>query len=287
VLAATNSVRGVFDESHYASTVGRKLVRSLQLGPKYYLWDVPRYFAHRHAVGLPLWDGEALLNPFREFAQRTYPRLPLPPGYPAALTQLQAAGVRLTIPQVRLEGLLGVWWAARAVPGDVIECGSYRGATGLLLAVLGREHGLDQTCLLLDTFRGMPTPSRFDGGRHAGEFAPESDQAEALRAQASALGVADRVEVHAGLFADTFSNLEGRPLGFAFAHIDANLYASTFEACSFVLPRMHSSGGAVVFDDYNGVCDLGARLAIDRYFRGRPERPRPLAVTSAYLRVRT
>jgi hypothetical protein len=286
VSTATHSLDGVFDRSHYASTVGRKLLRSLQLGPKYYLRDVPRYFAHRHAVGLHPWDGEALLNPLREFGQRIYPNLSLPPGYRAALARLQAAGVRLTIPRVRLEGLLGVWWACRDVPGDVIECGSYRGATGLLLALLGREHGVDQTCLLLDTFRGMPTPGRFDGGRHAGEFAPESDHVEALRAQASALGIADRVEVHAGLFADTFSDLEGRRSRFAFAHIDANLYVSTFEACSFLLPRMQS-GGAVVFDDYNGVCDLGARLAIDRYFWGRAQRPRPLAVTSAYLRVRT
>jgi hypothetical protein len=46
-----------------------------------------------------------------------------------------------------------------------------------------------------------------------------------------------------------------------------------------------NAGGTIVFDDYNGVCDLGARLAIDRSLRNRPERPQPLAASSAFVRV--
>jgi len=274
----------VFDNTHHAATLSRKLIRSVQLGPKYYLWDVPRYFAHRRAVGLSAWDGGALLNPFREFRRRVYHSLELPPRYPTVLTRLREAGVRLTIPQLRLEGLLGLWWASRSVESDVIECGSYQGATGLLLALLGREHGLNQACHLFDTFSGMPAPSRFDGGRRIGEFAPPADQVMSIRDQAEALEVADRIVIHAGLFRDTFAALVDQPLHFAFAHIDANIYSSTLEACDFVLPRM-STGGTIVFDDYNGVCDLGARLAIDRCLRDRPERPQPLAASSAFVRV--
>jgi predicted O-methyltransferase YrrM len=274
----------VFDDSHYAPTLGRKLVRAVQLGPKYYLWDLPRYFVHRRVMGLPVWDLGSLINPIREFHPRISPRLELPPGYDRAVARLREAGVRFALPRARLEGLVRVWWATSSTVGDVIECGSYRGATGLFLAVLGREHGLNQTCLLLDTFRGSPAPSRFDGARKASEFNLSSDEVEIIRRQAAALGVAERVKIHAGLFSDTFAALEERPLAFAFAHIDANMYSSTREACDFVLPRM-STGGAVVFDDYNGVCDLGARLAIDRCLRDRPERPQPLAASSAFVRV--
>jgi O-methyltransferase len=96
--------------------------------------------------------------------------------------------------------------------------------------------------------------------------------------------VDDRVEVCQGLFCDTFKTLEKRDLKFAFVHIDANIYQGTLEACQFTVPRI-SSGGAVVFDDYNGPCDLGARLAIDQFFSGREVRLLPLAGSSVWLRA--
>ena len=86
------------------------------------------------------------------------------------------------------------------------------------------------------------------------------------------------------MFADTFARLAARRPRFAFAHIDANIYSGTLDACAFVLPRA-APGGAVVFDDYNGVCDLGARLAIDQALRGTGLRPRPLTASSAWVRV--
>jgi Macrocin-O-methyltransferase (TylF) len=276
----------VFDEKHYSATFRRKLIRSFQLGPKYYLWDLPRYFAFRHSVGLTVWDCATLLNPLREFSGRIYQQWELPPGHQAALDRLHRAGVRIALPRARLLGVLGVWWACRSRPGDVIECGSYEGATGLLLALLGRENSLNQVCHLLDTFSGSPAPSRFDGARSAGEFAQTADQSVILRQQAEILGVADRVKIHKGLFSETFAKLREQAQRYAFAHIDANIYASTLEACEFVLPRMNE-GGAIVFDDYNSMCDLGARLAIDRYFHNRPERLKHLAGCSAYVSIRS
>src|SRR5262249_14527108 len=126
-----------FDESHHAATLLRKAVRALQLGPKYYFWDLPCYFAHRRRRKLPFWDFGAFTNPFRESGARQAPPSELPPGYREALGRLALAGVRLTIARAKLEALLWVWWGVRAVPGDVIECGAYRGATSLLLALLG------------------------------------------------------------------------------------------------------------------------------------------------------
>jgi hypothetical protein len=283
-MASADSAKAVFDDSHYAATPWRKVCRALQLGPRYYFWDLPRYFASRGRRNLPLWDPAALLNPFKEFRPGVPGSGALPPGYDEALARLAAAGVRLTIPRVRLEALLRLWWEARAARGDVIECGAYRGATSLLLALLGRLNGLRQAVLMLDTFAGMPAVSAYDFGRSSGEFRPPADQVELIRRQAEALGVADRVEVHQGLFADTFAALAARELHFALVHIDANIYQGTLQACAFTIPRV-SPGGAVVFDDYNGVCDLGARLAIDEYCAGQGVKPLPLSASSAYLRL--
>jgi hypothetical protein len=274
----------VFDKSHHASTVFQKLKRSLELGPKYYALDLPRYLGGRRSLKLRPWDWKAIFSPIREFRSRPAVQLPLPPGYPEALDRLREAGVRLTIPRNRLEALLGIWWSTRDVPGDTIECGCYQGATSLLLALLDRTHGIERTTLMLDTFAGMPMTSRHDLSRRAGEFLPSGDAVARIQKQASLLGVDARIEVCQGLFCDTFKALEKREMRFAFVHIDANIYQGTLEACQFTVPRT-SSGGALVFDDYNGPCDLGARLAIDQYFSGRDSTLLPLAGSSVWLRA--
>ena len=117
-----------FDKSHHACTLSQMLKRSLELGPKYYCWDLPRYFVERGRLGLSVLDPGVFINPVRETCRRVHHEFELPPSLPESLRLLGTAGVRLTIPPRRLEGLVGGWWATRNTPGDVIECGSFRGA---------------------------------------------------------------------------------------------------------------------------------------------------------------
>ena len=274
----------VFDHSHYASTVWGKMMRSLELGPKYYWSDIPRYFRHRRSVDLPFWDWAALWNPLRELRQRTYALFPLPPAYQDALLLLRASDIRLVMPRKRLEALTGAWWKTRDVPGDVIECGAYRGATSLLLTLLGKMHNMEKRTFILDAFGEVPSVSEYDVSDHGDEFLISEDQVTVLEQQADALGLRDRIEILSGLFETSFRSLKEKSPTFSFVHIDANMYRGTWEACQFTIPRT-SSGGMVVFDDYNGICDLGARLAIDRWFARKNIRPSPLTGSSAYVRV--
>jgi hypothetical protein len=272
-----------FDDSIYASTLQKKIRRSFELAGQYYGWSLPRYFLQRREAGLPIFDWIAFWNPVRSFRTTAYQQFPLPPGYEAALEHFAKHDVRIYMPRLRLEGLLGVWWQARQAAGEVIECGAYRGSTSLMMAYLGKVNGLNQKVLLLDTFAGMPETTRFDSYRTAGDLAPDHDQVAKIEAQAVTLGIRDRIVLHKGLFAETFVGLERRDARFAFAHIDANIYSGTLEACEFVIPRLNPGAG-LVFDDYNGLCDLGARLAIDRYFADHGgTKPLPLAECSAYM----
>ena len=125
------------------------------------------------------------------------------------------------------------------------------------MALLGHIHNVRRLTILLDTFTGTPATNRYDASRSAGEFMPPTNQVGVIWQQAAALGILDQIEIQQGLFAESIRMLQSRNLHFAFVHIDANLYQSTVEACAFALPRI-SAGGAVVFDDYNGPCDLGA-----------------------------
>jgi hypothetical protein len=274
-----------FDTSHHAASLRQKMVRALQLGSRYYLLDLPRYFSHRRALGHRPCDSGAWVSPLREFFPRLRRGWPAPPHLREALGLCAEAGVRLTIPPHRLAGLVGAWWQARGVPGDVLECGAYRGATSLLLAVLARLNGVNKATIMLDTFSGIPHAGPFDPSRGVGEFRPDAYQEAVIRSQAATLGVADRVKVRAGLFDHTLPALRSRP-GFrlAFLHIDANTFSGTLAACELAIPVV-SAGGVVCFDDYHGVCDLGARLAIDYYLSSRGVRPRLLTGSSAFLHV--
>jgi hypothetical protein len=281
MATVSENLTAVFDNSHHAATFLKKMRRALELGPKYYLWDLPRYFSHRRQHKLSPWDMAAMVNPFREFGVSGGTEEPVP-NYGQALRSLSKVGIQLTIPKRRLDCLLQLWWRCRTVPGEVMECGAYKGATSLLIALLGKLNNLRQTVFILDTFAGMPRVSSCDLGRKEGEFHPVDDQVQILKEQAAALGLTDRIQIHQGLFTDTFAALADRPLKLAFVHIDANIYEGTRDACEYTIPRMNT-GGVVVFDDYNGVCDLGARLAIDEHFASRGLRPKPLAASSAWM----
>jgi len=273
-----------FDSAYYAKGWGRKVLRALQLAPRYYLWDLPRYLRQRRAVGLSVWDPATFWNPMREIRPKLVAALELPDGSEEVVRQIAAAGLRFTLPRARVLGVAAAWWAARNVHGDVMECGSYRGATALFLAVLGRLNNVSQSVSILDTFRGVDEVSAHDVSRTGREYVAPPGQADAIRRHAAALGVADRVAIYEGQFSASFACAELQSRRFGMVHVDANLYQSTRDACDFVLPRM-SPGAIIVFDDYNGVCDLGARLAIDAALAPLALRPRPLAGYSAYVRI--
>lgn len=272
-----------FSSRHYSKGLTAKLRRAFGAGLAYYLRALPRYIARRRSLNLSC-DWGAWRNPLREFRPRCHHNLSLPPEYSKALDLLTRTGVELAMPRMRFEALVGAWWSVRDVPGEFIECGAFEGATGLAVALLGRLLGIHQRVFLLDTFYGIPETGDIDLLRSKGEFMTKIDQVNRIETQANSLEVQDRIKILPGLFSETFRTLkEGPALHFSLAHIDANVYQGTWEACEFCVPRL-SNGGVAVFDDYNGPFDLGARLAIDRFFQSRAQKPRPLAWSSAYVR---
>ena len=58
-----------FERTHYPAHNAAKTEEIVQLGHKYYLRDLPRYFLYRPTLQLPLRDPGVFVNPFREFAQ--------------------------------------------------------------------------------------------------------------------------------------------------------------------------------------------------------------------------
>jgi len=143
---------------------------------------------------------------------------------------------------------------ALKVPGEVWECGVYRGHTAAMLANVCADSG--RVLDLFDSFEGLPEPGPLDHHRK-GEFAATVEEARKL------IGHDDIVYYHKGWFPAVFHEAPDGLI--AFAHIDVDLYQSTLDCCRHIWPRM-AVGGIMVFDDYGFPTTQGARKAIDDYF---------------------
>jgi O-methyltransferase len=150
---------------------------------------------------------------------------------------------------------------ARSVPGEVAEIGVYRGGTAKLIAELCAP----KTVHLFDTFEGMPAVH----AEH--DFHRERDFGDAqLEDVKRYLAENTNVVFHPGFFPDTATPVQDKR--FCLVHIDVDVYPSVKSCCEFFYPRT-SSGGTLLFDDYGFVTCPGAKVAVDEFFAGKPEKP--------------
>jgi O-methyltransferase len=147
---------------------------------------------------------------------------------------------------------------ASGLPGEVWECGVYRGGTAMLLA--DRLAATGRTLRLFDTFEGMPETNAARDWHKPGDFKDTS--IESVRSRVNGAGV----QFHKGLIPETFRGLESSRI--AFAHVDVDIYSAVRACCEFIFPRL-SVGGIMVFDDYGYRTCPGARAAVDEFFRGQ------------------
>lgn len=173
----------------------------------------------------------------------------------------------------------------RGVPGDLVECGVWRGGSAMLMAsTLLARGSSDRAIWLYDTFDGMPAPGDLDiqamSGRRARDILDERERT----ADDPFWGVAPRAVVERNLRRtrypmDRVRFVEGNvlttvpaeaPGTIAILRLDTDWYASTKHELEHLYPRL-SPGGVLIVDDYGYW--QGARQATDEYFRGVP---RPL-----------
>jgi O-methyltransferase len=166
---------------------------------------------------------------------------------------------------------------ALALPGDVWECGVYRGGTARLLAeILGDRDPTHRKQLhLFDTFAGMPETDAARDVHRAGDFEDTS-----VGAVQRAVGHAEFVVLHPGVIPATFRGLEDARI--AFAHVDVDLYDAVLACCDFIYPRLAASG-VLVFDDYGFPACPGARAAVDAFCRRLDLTPTVLPTGQALL----
>jgi O-methyltransferase len=159
---------------------------------------------------------------------------------------------RLTTLQRCVEAVL-----ADDIPGDLVECGVWRGGACILMRAVLEAYG-DKTrrVWVADSFAGVPPPDtanykadkgmRFDRLAHI-LAVPETE----VRANFRRYGLLDdQVRFLPGWFKDT---LHDAPIDrIAVLRLDGDLYESTIQALDALYPRL-SPGGFCIIDDYHVV----------------------------------
>jgi O-methyltransferase len=168
---------------------------------------------------------------------------------------------RLTSLQRCVETIL-----ADDVPGDLVECGVWRGGACILMRAVLAAYGDETRCVwLADSFAGVPAPDaatyKADKGVRLDRFASILGVSEAeVRANFQRYGLLDdRVRFLPGWFKDT---LPDAPIDrIAVLRLDGDLYESTIQALDALYPRL-SPGGFCIIDDY---ALPGCRQAVAEY----------------------
>jgi O-methyltransferase len=153
------------------------------------------------------------------------------------------------------------------IPGDLIECGVWRGGACILMRAVLAAYGDETRCVwLADSFAGVPRPDtanyKADKGLRLDRFAsilavPEAE----VRANFERYGLLDdQVRFLPGWFKDT---LPDAPIDFiAVLRLDGDLYESTIQALDALYPRL-SPGGFCIIDDYHVI--KACRQAVTDY----------------------
>ncbi len=146
------------------------------------------------------------------------------------------------------------------IPGDVLEVGTWRGGTGLLMAACERHMQRSTTVYLADTFKGVVKAGVRDSYYAGGEHADATEQD--VKDKASELRLSN-FSLLKGVFPDdTGDQVSERR--FKLCHIDVDVYDSARGVFEWVWPRLEP-GGLVIFDDYgfpgcNGITELVEEL---------------------------
>lgn len=164
-----------------------------------------------------------------------------------------------------------------SVAGDLIEAGSWRGGSSLLMrATLDSLGAADRTVWVADSFQGFPAPDQSpvqDGGDsgYGGSLAPFFAAFDYLAAPLddvqesfARLGYAHGIEFVAGFFEQTLPGLAGGERRWSVIRLDGDTYDVTLLALRCLYPSL-SNGGYLIIDDYLDIDEC--RQAVDDFRR--------------------
>jgi hypothetical protein len=194
----------------------------------------------------------------------------------------RCAPFTMTSPERMYAFYQAVQYVVRAnVPGDVVECGVWRGGSSMLAALTLLDCGDESRELYLyDTFAGMSEPDERDvtaSGKPAIRQWRDAHRGEVNEWCYSPLDEVRRNLLSTGIDRERVHFVEGKvedtipatmPERISVLRLDTDWYESTWHELTHLYPRL-SPGGVLIVDDYGHW--QGAREAVERYFAQHAE----------------
>ena len=135
--------------------------------------------------------------------------------------------------------------SAKLDEGDIIEVGTWRGGSGVLMARKAMLCNIPGNVYLCDTFKGIVKAGEHDpyywNGRH------DDTYIECVQFLAAKTKL-DNVKILEGVFPDE-TGQEVSDHKFRLCHIDVDVYQSAKDAADWIWDRL-VPGGSIVYDDY-------------------------------------
>lgn len=165
------------------------------------------------------------------------------------------------------------------VPGDVVDCGTFKGVSTLEFAhflKIYRPHGAGKV-VSFDTFEATFPRVRPDEAASAADHMErlfEESAYDQLTEAIARLGLSERVEIVKGDIVETLPAYLADKPGFRISllHCDLDVFAATKATLEAAWPRI-THGGIVVFDQY-AVRNWGESDAADAFLETLPRPPR-------------
>ena len=221
---------------------------------------------------------ELVRRAFRALGYDLVPRV-LPADMDTRFAQIAVVCAPFTMtPRERLYGLYQAvcYVTAAHVPGDIVECGVWRGGSCMAAALTLIDLGSTaRDIYLYDTFAGMTKPGEFDVDQRSTRALATWERSQ--RGDVNRWCYASLDEVRSNLFStgypperlrfvagDLLATLPATaPQTIAILRLDTDFYESTTHALTHLFDRL-SRGGVLIVDDYGHW--QGAKKAIDEYF---------------------
>jgi O-methyltransferase len=156
----------------------------------------------------------------------------------------------------------------RKVPGDLVECGAWRGGACIFMRAILAEYGVtDRVVWVSDSFEGLPRPDESKYPElHRWSEGDMAVSLEEVQGNFRKYGLLDeQVRFLKGFFRDTLPKAPIERI--AVLRVDGDLYESVTETLEYLYPKV-SAGGYVILDDYGDHLPP-AKRAVDDYRKAR------------------
>ena len=186
----------------------------------------------------------------------------------------------MPIGAANINNLISLIEQTRTVPGDIAECGVFRGHSLVPMALYVKQQSIGKTLYGFDSFEGFADSVVDDlqfGGTNDEWKKPGVMNETSYRLVARKIetfGLRNVVLV-GGFFEATLQRFNDHR--FSYVHLDCDAYAAYQYCMAFFYPRLNA-GGIISFDEYNDPPWPGCNKAIDEFLTDKPEKLRLIAL---------